>query len=103
MPYLVTCRLNVPFSPEVGNAFVAQCQYCEGLRKEGKLAIFAPFTNLAGGIAVLTVPTNEDATRILAEAPLFPYVAAEVEPLLDWQFADQLVQQMASKAPGGVA
>lgn len=94
MPYLVDCKVNAPMSPQLVDAYIAQCKYCEQERKNGKVAIFSPYADFSGGVAILNVDSPEDAMGIVAQSPIFPFVKVEIQPLVTWQFADQLAQRM---------
>ncbi|MBI4289714.1 MAG: hypothetical protein HY671_14960 [Chloroflexi bacterium] len=94
MAYLAICKVNAPLSPQLLEAYVAQCAYCEDLRQKGQVAIFSPLADFSGGVAILSVEKPEDAMKVLAGSPIFPYVKIEVLPLVSWQFADKLAKQM---------
>ena len=99
--HLVLCKTLLPAPPEVMDAFIAQCDYMEKLRKQGTVKIFVPFSGLNGGVFVAEVKTNEDLTRIISECPMYPYVSREIYPLTEDGQAKQIVvamkQRMAKK------
>ena len=99
--HLVLCKTLLPAPPEVMDAFIAQCDYMEKLRKQGTVKIFVPFSGLNGGFFVAEVKTNEDLTRIISECPMYPYVSREIYPLTEDSQAKQIVvamkQRMAKK------
>ena len=99
--HLVLCETLLPAPPEVMDAFIAQCDYMEKLRKQGTVKIFVPFSGLNGGFFVAEVKTNEDLTRIISECPMYPYVSREIYPLTEDGQAKQIVvamkQRMAKK------
>ncbi|MBI2848202.1 MAG: hypothetical protein HYX83_03415 [Chloroflexi bacterium] len=94
MSYLAVCKVNAPLSPQLMDAYIAQCAYCEEKRKGGEVTIFSPLADFSGGIAIISVEKPEDAMKIIASSPIFPYVKVELLPMVSWQFADKLAKQM---------
>lgn len=94
--YLAICKLHQPAPPEAFPAYIAQCEYCGDLEQRGKVRLFAPTADFSGGIAILEVASHEEAQQVVAQGPLFPFVSAELIPLVDADAAKQLVRQMIS-------
>ncbi len=98
--YLVICKTLLPAPPEVMDAFIAQCDYMDELKSEGKITAFIPFSGINGGFFVADVPSNEDLSRIISGCPMFPYVSREIYPLTEDGVAKKLVSEMKKrKAP----
>ena len=57
-------------------------QYVEKLTKEGKLKEVYYLGNMKGGMVIYDLKSSEDLVRI-AESPMFPFVDAEITPLVD--------------------
>ena len=95
--YLVICKTVLPAPPEVMDAFIAQCDYMEKLRKRGTVKMFVPFSGLDGGFFVVETATNEELTQILSECPIFPYVKREIYPLTEDNQAVQIVSAMKKR------
>lgn len=93
MLYLAICKMHQPAPKEAFPAYIAQCEYCADLQKRGKVKIFAPTADFSGGIAILDVASNEEAQQVLAQGPFFPFVSAELIPLVDADAAKALVRQ----------
>lgn len=94
MLFLAVCKINQPAPPQSFQAYIDQCDYCERLEKQGKVKVFAPYADFSGGIAILDVASNEEAQQVLAQGPIFPFVSAELVPLVATGPAKQLVRQM---------
>jgi len=92
--YLVLCKTLLPAPPEVMDAFIAQCEYMDELKSEGKVTAFVPFSGINGGFFVADVPSNEDLSKIISGCPMFPYVSREIYPLTEDGVAKKLVSEM---------
>jgi len=60
----------------------ALAQHHAKLTKEGKLKGVYMFGNMKGAMALYDLNSPEDLMR-LAESPMFPFVDAEITPLVD--------------------
>ena len=60
----------------------ASAQHTEKLTKEGKLKEMYVLGNMKGGMVIYDLKSSEDLVRI-AESPMFPFVDAEITPLVD--------------------
>lgn len=98
MLYLVICRSKMfPMPQGLIDAFIAQCEYCGELQKKGKVKLFAPFASFNGGMAVLDVDSNEEAMQIIGEGPMFPFMEAEVIPLVNDKIAKDGAKALKAK------
>ena len=61
----------------------ASAQHTEKLTKEGKLKEMYVLGNMKGSIAIFDLNSPEDLVRIPYESPLFPFLDAELTPLVD--------------------
>jgi len=58
-------------------------QYMDKLRKEGKLKEVYRLGNMRGAMAIYDLNSSEDLVRLAYEHPLWPFVDAELTPLVD--------------------
>jgi muconolactone delta-isomerase len=68
---------------EIGDALA---QHHEKLTKEGKLKGIYMFGNMKGAMAIYDLDSAEDLIS-LAASPMFPFVDAEITPLVDMEVA----------------
>ena len=61
----------------------ASAQHTEKLTKEGKLKEMYSLGNMKGAVMIYDLNSSEDLVRIPYESPLFPFVDAEITPLVD--------------------
>jgi muconolactone delta-isomerase len=83
MLYLITCKLLRPISSEAYQAFISQRDYCVDQEKKGKVKFFGTFADFSGSIAILDAASHEEAQQIFAKSPIFRFVTAEMDPLID--------------------
>ncbi len=95
--YLVICNTLLPAPPQVMDAFIAQCDYMDELKKKGSIKMFVPFTAITGGFFVADVSSNEDLSKIISGCPMFPYVSRKVYPLSDDNAVKQIMKDMKQK------
>ena len=57
--------------------------YMEKLTKEGKLKEAYFLGNMKGVMAIFDLNSSEDLVRLAYESPVFPFVDAEITPLVD--------------------
>jgi muconolactone delta-isomerase len=79
------------------DAFVAQCEYMDELKKKGSIIMFVPFTAITGGFFVADVSSNEDLSKIISGCPMFPYVSRKIYPLSDDNAVKQIMKDMKQK------
>jgi muconolactone delta-isomerase len=79
------------------DAFIAQCDYMDELKKEGSIKMFVPFTGINGGFFVVDVSSNEDLSRILSGCPMFPYVSRKIYPLSDDNELQKIILEMKKR------
>jgi len=86
MKFMVITRIKDSFyslSPEKRKEIAdARGPNTERMRKEGKLKGAYTLGNMKGTMLILDLDSPEDLVR-LAENPVFPFVDAEITPLLD--------------------
>ena len=58
-------------------------QYIEKLTKEGKLKETYFLGNMKGAMAIFDLNSPEDLVRLAYGSPTFPFVDAEITPLVD--------------------
>ena len=95
--YLVICNTLLPAPPEVMDAFIAQCDYMDELKKKGTVKMFVPFSGINGGFFVADVPSNEGLSKILSGCPMFPYVSREIYPLSEDSEVKKLISEMKKR------
>ncbi len=95
--YLVICNTLLPAPPAVMDAFIAQCDYMDELKKEGTVKMFVPFSGINGGFFVADVPSNEDLSRIISGCPMFPYVSREIYPLSEDSEVKKIISEMKKR------
>jgi muconolactone delta-isomerase len=79
------------------DAFIAQCDYMDKLKSEGKITTFVPFSGINGGFFVANVPSNEELSRIISNCPMFPYVSREIYPLTEDSEAKKIISDMKKR------
>ena len=57
--------------------------YIEKLTKEGKVKEVYYLGNMKGAMVIFDLNSPEDLVRVAYEAPVFPFVNAEITPLVD--------------------
>ena len=95
--YLVICNTLLPAPPEVMDAFIAQCDYMDELKKKGTVKMFVPFTGINGGFFVADVSSNEDLSKILSGCPMFPYLSSNIYPLSDVSEVKKIISEMKKR------
>ena len=79
------------------DAFIAQCDYMDELKKEGTVKMFVPFSGINGGFFVADVPSNEGLSKILSGCPMFPYVSREIYTLSEDSEVKKIVSEMKKR------
>ena len=83
------------------DAFIAQCEYMDKLKKKGTVKMFVPFTGIDGGFFVVETDSNAGVSQILSECPMFPYVSREIYALTEDSKAKQIVSKMKERMSKG--
>jgi muconolactone delta-isomerase len=60
-------------------------QYVEKLTKEGKLKEVYYLGNMKGAMVILDLKSSEDLVRLAYDSPTFPFVDAEITPLVEME------------------
>jgi muconolactone delta-isomerase len=86
MKFLVLWHLEVSrLSPEVVRAVMAQPQYAEKLKAEGKLECRYHVIGSHGGAWIYNVASNEELDRLLAMSPVYNFASYQVLPLAEME------------------
>ena len=93
MKFMLITRFKDSFSAlppekvkEIGDA---QAQYSEKLTKEGKRKEAYFLGNMKGAMVIFDLNSSEDLA-CLAEAPIFPFIDAEITPLVEMDVVRKL-------------
>ena len=69
-------------------------QYLERWSKEGKVKALYMLGNMKGAVMIYDLGSSEEMARAAFEASPFPFVDAELTPLVEW---DVVVKALAKK------
>jgi hypothetical protein len=87
MKFMIIARFKDSFyalpPKKQGELMDATGPYMEKWTKEGKLKEAYYLGNMKGVMGLLDLKTPEDLARLAYESPLFPFVDAELTPLVD--------------------
>jgi len=87
MKFMIIARFKDSFyalpPKKQGELMDATGPYMEKWTKEGKLKEAYYLGNMKGVMGLLDLKTPEDQVRLAYESPLFPFVDAELTPLVD--------------------
>ena len=87
MKFMIIARFKDSFyalpQKKQGELMDATGPYMEKWTKEGKLKEAYYLGNMKGVMGLLDLKTPEDLVRLAHESPLFPFVDAELAPLVD--------------------
>jgi hypothetical protein len=87
MKFMIIARFKDSFyalpPKKQGELMDATGPYMEKWTKEGKLKEAYYLGNMKGVMGLLDLKTPEDLVRLAYESPLFPFVNAELTPLVD--------------------
>jgi muconolactone D-isomerase len=78
---------------KVSGLSAASWSFMEKYIKSGKCKERYWFANGSGGIAIWDFESAIEASSILRESPVFPYIDSELIPLIDYQDATKLRKQ----------
>jgi muconolactone delta-isomerase len=91
MKFMIIARFKDSFyalpPKKRGELMDATGPYMEKWTKEGKLKEAYYLGNMKGVMGLLDLKTPEDLVRLAYESPLFPFVDAELTPLVDMDVA----------------
>jgi muconolactone delta-isomerase len=87
MKFMIIARYKDSFyalpPKKQGELMDATGPYMEKWTKEGKLKEAYSLGNMKGVMGILDLKSSEDLVRLAYESPLFPFVDAELTPLVE--------------------